>query len=210
MKQETDHLTSLGLEAPALEETSRADGVIGYYSQECLRFFSIASSLRESSLLENKTAADRQISHILGRSLLEGFFWIIYIFENQATRAERFEEKLNGFRRQYGKYWNENILPGRDEMEPAQEGWSNLEAPQLDLNSMLMRLRNENGDGLNYLYFLYRVSSFDTHGNSMDALFRSAFGKSCNFTALDFEFGFGLIARHYLQILHRLRHEGEI
>ena len=94
-------------------------------------------------------------------------------------------------------------------MEPADPTWAGLTRPK-DINSMLAQLTNDHGDRLSFLYFVYRVASFDTHGNSMDALFQSVFGKPCNFSALDFNYGFDLIANQYLVILQELQSRQEI
>ena len=116
---------------------------------------------------------------------------------------------INAFRREYGKFWGEEIVPGKVHMEPADPTWSDLPRA-MDVNSMLAQVKNGHGDRLSYLYFLYRVASFDTHGNSLSTLFESAFGKDCNFSALDFKYGFDLIANTYLVVLHELRSHDEI
>lgn len=79
----------------------------------------------------------------------------------------------------------------------------------MDVNSMLAQVKNDYGDRLSYLYFVYRVASFDTHGNSMATLFKQSFGKSCNFSALNLQYGFDLIANQYLVILRELDLAGE-
>lgn len=204
-----DHFEVLKHEIPLLESLSHRQDEIGYFAQEALRFYSIAGSLKESDLLRNAFAGDRQISHILGRSLLEGFFWLVYIFDNPAHRQTRFGEKLTSFKREYGKFWNEKIVPGKTQMEPADPAWAALPRA-MDVNSMLAQVKNDHDNNLSFLYMIYRVASFDTHGNSMDALFQSVFGKPCNFSALDFVYGFDLIANHYLVILQELRSAKEI
>ena len=204
-----DHFNILKQQLAALEALSGRTDEIGYFAQEALRFYSIAGTLKENDLLKNASAGERQISHILGRSLLEGYFWLIYIFDDPAQRKARFDEKLHAFKREYGKFWNEKLVPGKDQMEPADASWAGLPKTK-DVNSMLAQVKNDNGDRLSYLYFVYRVASFDTHGNSMDALFQSVFGKPCNFSALDFNYGFDLIANQYLVILHELQSRQEI
>ena len=204
-----DHCEVLEQQLATLEALSGRPDEIGYFAQEALRFYSIAGSLKESDLLKNASAGDRQISHILGRSLLEGYFWLIYIFDDPAERKARFDEKLHAFKREYGKFWNEKIVPGKSQMEPADASWAGLSKPK-DVNSMLAQVKNDHGDRLSYLYFVYRIASFDTHGNSMDVLFQSVFGKPCNFSALDLNFGFDLIANHYLVILEELQARKEI
>lgn len=204
-----DHFDVLKQELATLEALSGRPDEIGYFAQESLRFYSIAGTLKENDLLKNASAGERQISHILGRSLLEGYFWLIYIFDDPAQRKARFDEKLHAFKREYGKFWNEKLVPGKSQMEPADTGWAGLPKAK-DVNSMLAQVKNDYGDRLSYLYFVYRVASFDTHGNSMDVLFQSLFGKPCNFSALDFNYGFDLIANQYLVILQELQSRQEI
>jgi len=204
-----DHFELLKSELPRLQKLAGTPGPIAFLAQECMRFYSVAGSLRNTFALTNATAEERYITHILGRSLLEGFFWVVYIFDPAGDRAIRYEEKLNAFRREYGKFWGEKIVPGKVQMEPADPSWASLPRP-MDVNRMLAQVKNENGDSFSYLYFVYRVASFDTHGNSLSTLLESAFGKECNFSALDFTYGFDLIANTYLGVLNKLRSSGEI
>ena len=70
---------------------------------------------------------------------------------------------------------------------------------------MLTALMNNHGDRLNYIYFVYRISSFDTHGNSLEVLFKASFNKApCNFPTLDMEKVTELIANEYLGIWDRI------
>lgn len=204
-----DHFELLKEELPHLQKLADTLGPIAFLAQECMRFYSVAGSLRETFPLTNATAEERYITHILGRSLLEGFFWVVYIFDSAGDRATRYNEKLNSFRREYGKFWAEKIIPGKSQMEPAEAAWTSLPKP-MDVNSMLAQVKNHHGDRLSYLYFVYRVASFDTHGNSLSTLFESVFGKDCNFSALDFTYGFDLIANTYLVVLNELRSGGEM
>lgn len=208
MDTSVDHLGLLGQHVALLEGIPSDRGEVSYFAQEALRFYSIAEMLRQNDMLKNASATERQISHILGRSLLEGFFWLIYIFDKPSERALRFQEKLDAFKRSYGKFWNEPYIPNRDNLQASGHGWEKLCVK--DANSVLEQVVNVHGKRLSYLYFTYRVASFDTHGNSMDALLQSAFGKPSNFTALDFGFGFDLVANHYLVILRQLLDAGEI
>lgn len=71
----------------------------------------------------------------------------------------------------------------------------------VDLNRMIATLMNIHGNRLSYLYFVYRISSFDTHGNSLEALFNASFNKTpCSFPVLKLEQVTELIANQYLII----------
>ena len=63
---------------------------------------------------------------------------------------------------------------------------------------MLAQVRNTFGTRLDYLYFIYRIGSFDTHGNSLNSLFEAAFAKTCNFPFLQIAPVIELIAGLYL------------
>jgi hypothetical protein len=204
-----DDLKILEREIKTLEKISGFPREIGYLAQEAMRFYTVAASLRGTFALDNSSIEERQITHILTRSLLEGYFWLLYIFDDPAKRSGRYDEKLNSFKREYAKLWDEPQLTYRDQLEPAGPGWAKLPKP-MDLNSMLAQLKNAYGNRLNYLYYVYRVSSFDTHGNSLRVIFEEVFGKKCNFIALDLNFGFDLMANQYLGILQDLRSAGEI
>jgi hypothetical protein len=73
------------------------------------------------------------------------------------------EELKNSFKKDYHKLLNEPRLPRKNELEPADPSWANLPRG-LDVNSMLAQVKNDYGHRLNYLYFVYRIASFDTHG----------------------------------------------
>jgi hypothetical protein len=205
----TDHFELLKQQTTTLEKISETAGEIGFFAQEALRFYSIAGTLSATFPLENSSIGERQITHILARSLLENYFWLIYIFDDRSQRSRRYDEKVNSFKREYSKLINDPLVPQKEKLEPADPAWNSLPR-SLDVNSMLAQVKNDYGDRLSYLYFVYRVASFDTHGNSMAVLFEQAFGKSCNFSALNLPFGFDLIANQYLVILQELTQAGEI
>jgi hypothetical protein len=205
----TNHFELLKHQIPALEKISEIPGEIGFFAQEALRFCTIAGTLCATFPLDNSSIGERQITHILTRSLLENYFWLIYIFDDKSQRSVRYGEKLNGFKREYSKFIADPLVPQKDKLEPGDPVWNALPKP-MDVNSMLAQIKNDFGDRLSYLYFVYRVASFDTHGNSMSVLFEQAFGKSCNFSALNLPFVFDLIANQYLVILQELTEAGEV
>ncbi len=75
---------------------------------------------------------------------------------------------------------------------------------------MLAQLKNDYGDRLSYLYFIYRITSFDTHGKNLDNLLQTTFGKAVNFPVLDIGYAFDMVANQYLVILEQIRSAGEI
>jgi hypothetical protein len=167
-----------------------------FFTQETLRFHSIAGSIEQNFLNTKVSIDERILTHILVRSLIENYFKLLYIFDDPTQSQARFDECVNGFKREYSKMYNDPFLPHKNQLEPPDPAWSSLKKP-MDLNSMLAAL-NINGT---YIYFVYRVSSFDTHGNSLEALFDASFSKKpCNFPVLDLGRVIELMATDYLRI----------
>jgi len=195
----TDQFALLENRLATLQQLAEKIGPVGCFGQEALRFYSIARALKASSALANSSRAERQINHALGRTLFEGLIWVLYIFSNPAERVSRFNEKLDTFRHEYAKLWGEALLPGRAQLEPADASWKSRE--KKSVNGLLKQLEKEYGNNLGQLYVLYRIASFDTHGNSLPILFEEVFGKKCNFSTLDCSLGFDFIAQMYLVVL---------
>lgn len=173
---------------------------------EFQRFHSIAGTV-VASFKNVKTSLDeRRITHILMRSLLESYFWLLYIFyeNNPSSWDSRFDEYMGKFKQEYLKMYNEPMLPNKNKIEPPDASWSGIKKPK-DTRSILAQLHNDMGDKLDYLYFLYRVSSFDTHGISLQSLFRAAFRKDCDFPFIEIEKAVDLIANQYLVIWQKIK-----
>ena len=75
---------------------------------------------------------------------------------------------------------------------------------------MLAQVKNDYGQRLDYLYFTYRIASFDTHGNNMGTIGQSVFGRTANFPILEINRVIELIAAEYLSILKTLPKTGVI
>ena len=65
---------------------------------------------------------------------------------------------------------------------------------------MLTALTTIDGDRLDYLYFAYRITSFDVHGKTLKSLFTSTFNQDCNFPVMRVRQAINLIADSYLAI----------
>lgn len=106
MKNDIDLLYDLEAD---LKKTSEQNGVIGFLSQEMLRFRTIAGTLANINFLLNKeiTVDERYITHILVRSLLENLIRILYIFDDKTDISARYEACLNGFKEDYRKLHND-------------------------------------------------------------------------------------------------------
>jgi hypothetical protein len=206
------YFEKLQSELPTVRVLSRRSGATGFFAQEVLRFHSIAGTLLAVdgfSLDEASSVDERYITHILTRSLLENCFWIIYLFDNDAETANRYQELKNSFKREYAKLLNEPHLPRKAELEPADPLWINIPRG-LDMNSVLAQIMNIHGNRLNYLYFVYRIASFDTHGKNLGAILEDVFGKQVNFPVLKITQAFELVANEYLVVLNGLRSRGEV
>ena len=149
----------------------------------------------------------RNVTHPLLRTVLEGWIWVSYIFweNDESTRKVRFNEFLNGFKIEYRKLIEDKHLPRKDELLPIPEGenWKDLDRP-MNAKDLLVSMKNDHGDRLDYLYFVYRVTSFDIHAKTSNALFSKAFGKPSPFTYIKPDKIINLLANHYLEILDQL------
>jgi hypothetical protein len=205
-----NHFEILANELHKIKSISSRTDAVGFYGQEVLRFHSIAGTVLDSFTTdENASVDERYITHVLARSLMENFFRIIYIFDDPAQRNTRYQKLVDSFKRDYCKLYNEPQLPQKGDLEPADSSWLNM--PRLmDVNSLLAQLTNDYGGRLTYLYFIYRITSFDTHGNNLGVLLQSAFGKQVNFPILKIGYAFDLVANQYLVILNELKSAGEI
>jgi hypothetical protein len=198
-------------EQPTLAKLSQGSGAESFFAQEALRFISIAGTLLENGfLLDGNSSADgRHLTHVLARSLLENYFTIIYLFDDPAQTVARYEELKNTFKDEYRKLLNEPMLPDKGTLEPADPSWKNLRGLP-NVNSMLAQVRNVHGDRLDFLYFIYRIGSFDTHDRSSGAVFEAVFGKKGNFPILKVRQAFDYVANEYLVVLGKLRASGTV
>lgn len=208
----TSYFEQLKNDLETYRSLSSGSGHIGFFGQEVLRFHSIAGTLVEGCdfrLDELAGNDERYFTHILVRSLLENYFWIIYLFDEPNKSSDRYETLQNSFKQDYAKLLNEKQLLCKDELEPADPSWSSL-PKALDVKSMLAQSMNDYGDRLDYLYFVYRITSFDVHGKNLRAIFHDAFGKTCNFPVLKIRYAIELMANHYFVVLQQLRAQNAI
>jgi len=197
-------------ELSTIKAISKKPGVLGFFGQEALRFYSMAGTILENFRADKSATVDeRYITHILARSLMENYFWLLYIFDDPSQKETRYQELVNSFKLAYNKLLNESLLPHKYKLEPSGPAWGSLPRAK-DINSMLAQLRNDYGDRLSYLYFIYRVASFDTHGKNLNNILQTAFGKTANFPILDIGYAFELVSNQYLVIINELRQANEI
>lgn len=205
------HYDDLALEKSTLLSLSAGVGANAFFAQEALRFLSMSGTLKNINFTLDKNALvdERHITHTISRSLLENYFWTLYIFDDNNEKNNRYEELIDSFKREYIKLINDPMLPLRNQLEAADPSWQAIPRG-LNVSSMLAQVKNDHGDRLDYLYFIYRISSFDTHGKNLGTIGRSTFGKTVNFPVLEINVVFELIANQYLVILQKLRASGEI
>lgn len=209
--QNTDYFTLLSEQLPLAKNLSEQKNAMGFLGQEILRFNSIAGTLINSFKLDVHASIDeRYITHPLIRSLLENYFKIIYIFDDSELEGERFEKAVNGFKIDYLKLindlkqvaWDVFMREYEASLQSPNDDWNNL--PKLNnINDILTALKNEAGDKLQYLYSIYRITSFDVHGNSLKIFFDKAFGTQCDFLILDIRYVINLIASSYIELLNK-------
>ena len=206
-------------EIPAIEKLPQNADATGFFIQEVIRFYSIAGTLSHNGFALDASSSnnERYLTHILSRSLLENYFTIIYLFDDPSQTSARYEELKNSFKENYRKLMNDLNDPSwqgfmqahQAQLEPANPAWTQARGLP-NVNAMLTGLRNVYGDRLDYLYPIYRISSFDTHGRSLGTIFDAVFGKTCKFPVLNIKYAFELMANQYLVVLNELRKSGVI
>lgn len=198
MPTTTPNLDALRQLSGNIQAYSPPDPHSQFLKEEALRFLTIGGTL--AGTFQNSEAPDiaaRTISHILMRSALENFFRAIYIFEDSAQSQTRYEQLVDGFKRDYAKLHNDLPSAKQNAIESPQSGWNQLQrAP--DANSLLAQTRNNNSERYDFLYFTYRIASFDTHGTTLKCFFDSAFSKDCDFPFLEMHKVLELIADYYV------------
>lgn len=205
-----DYFSLLKEELPSIKTLSKGIGVNAFYAQEVLRFHSIAGTILESFNLDDTTSIEqRYLNHILCRSLLENYFWILYLYDDQNKKNSRYESLIKSFKKEYFKLMNDPRIGKNNSFEPSEPEWKNI-PKGLDIKSILDQIKNDYGDRLSYIYFVYRISSFDTHGKNLNAIFQSTFVKQVNFPILKLKYTFNLIANQYILVLRELEKSAEI
>ncbi|XOQ09888.1 MAG: DUF5677 domain-containing protein [Serratia liquefaciens] len=205
---------TLESEMPKIKKLQQKADASGFFIQEVLRFYSLAGTMLNSNIQLNTTCNvdERYLTHVLSRSLLEPFFVILYIFDDLSQMADRYEEQKNTFKEEYRKLMNDFQAPEwsnfmqnyGSQLESANPQWTKLK--QLpDVKSMLHKLNTTHNCRLDYLYPLYRITSFDTHGRSLGTIFESVFSKNCNFPVLDISKAIDFMCEGYIFILNTLR-----
>ncbi len=190
---------------PAIANSSFREDYKNFAAEEFKRFYSVGGTILSSILPSEERVGQRLFSHILLRSVFENFFWLIFIFDGMDENAwrERFNQYLNGFKNEYYKLYNETSLPKKDQLLPPDPTWKNLPRP-LDVRSLLAQVKTIRGERLDYLYFVYRVTSFDTHGKTLKTLFTAAFDRDCNFPVMKVREAINLIADSYIVIWNQI------
>ena len=189
---------------PEIEKFTFQKAHENFFKEEAIRFYSIAGTLLNSFQNTDKDITERMLSHIWLRSVIENYFWLLYFYDNVSDREIKFDAYLNGFKKEYAKLYNELLPAQKTTVETPDQSWSQLTNP-MDLRSVLAQLKNNNNDRLEYIYFIYRISSFDTHGKSLKSLFDASFNKECNFPYLKLDPVLELIADQYLFIWNEIK-----
>lgn len=212
----TNYFKLLNEQLSSAEELSKQKDAKGFLGQEILRFHSIAGTLLDNvkpdgqfSLDDSASVDERYITQPLIRSILENYFKIIYIFDVRELERERFEKTVNGFKDDYRKLFNALKKPGWEKfmneygstLQSANDGWSDL--PKLkNINDLLVEMDKFSDYKIQHLYALFRMSSFDIHGNSLKVFFDVAFDTECNFPIINIKDVIEMIAYTYDALLN--------
>ncbi|WP_216920267.1 hypothetical protein [Synechococcus sp. CCAP 1479/9] len=205
----TDQFQLLKSELHGFADLGREPGSIGFLGREALGFLSIAGTLKERGMVGNACVDERYISNCFASSLIEGFFWLVYILDERSSRPSRHGNLVTLFKRDYCKFNYENSVVNCS-LAPPGQGWSQIQGC-LDVRSMITQVRIDQGNRLEPLYAIYRIASFDTHRKSLISIIVAALGDSNpSFKELDIDFAFNLIANQYLFMLRHLDAASEI
>jgi len=160
----------------------------GFFLQETLRFISIAGTLKNSSINLGHSAIDdeRYFSHILLRSLLENYFTNIWLFDDLSVTSARYNNLIQGFASNYSKLMDD--LNGNPTWKPFLAGVGSKLEPKsslvvsgamgMSVSSMLANMKRYVGARPDFLYPLYRITSFDVHGRSLSNVMEASFNKT--------------------------------
>ncbi|PQZ52123.1 hypothetical protein CQ052_03905 [Ochrobactrum sp. MYb15] len=213
------YFDELEAEIPAIRTLPQKADATGYFIQEAIRFYSIAGTLLSNGFALDASSSidERYLTHTLTRSLLEPFFVILYIFDDSSQTNARYEEQKSTFKEQYRKLMNDLNAPEwqrfmqsySGQLEVADPTWTGTNKLP-DVKAMLGKLSTSNNTKLDFLYPLYRITSFDTHGRSLATIFEAVFGKQCSFPVLIIKDAIELMANQYLAVLSDLRKSGAI
>lgn len=205
---------TLKTEIPNIRALPQNADASGFFIQEVLRFYSLAGTMLEGNFKLDVTCSvdERYLTHVLSRSLLEPFFTILYIFDDFSQMAARYEEQKNTFKDQYRKLMNDFNTPEwsvfmqayGSQLQATDPQWSSVNRLP-NVKDMVYKVRTSHQGRLDYLYPLYRITSFDIHGRSLGTIFESVFGQKCNFPVLNVKNAIELMSDGYLFILNKLR-----
>lgn len=159
----------------------------------------------------HKTAEFKQMAYPVIRRLLEKYFNILYIFDDQTKTENRYKSYLRSIEIQYNKMLKDltennypvNGLPSEMRKYSGEDIYPN------DVKSMLATVKNNNikpngkNIRLDFLYPTYRILSFYAHGNISQVIIDEL--SSCqNFSIIKIPETINLIANHYNIIIGNL------
>ncbi len=83
----SNHFEQLKNELSAIKILSASGGMNGFFGQEALRFRSVSGTLLKNFTTDKNASVDeRYLTHILARSLMENYFWLLYIYDDPVKR----------------------------------------------------------------------------------------------------------------------------
>lgn len=185
---------------------------IKMFIDELYSFYSLSHGILDIYSDEaHKTAEFKQMSYPVMRRLLEKYFNILYIFDDQAKITNRYKSYLRSIEIQYNKMLKdltENNYPVNG-LPNEMRKYSSEDAYPSDVKSMLATVKNNNvkpngkNIGLDFLYPTYRILSFYAHGNLSQVIIDEL--SSCkNFSIIKIPETINLIANHYNIIIGNL------
>ena len=186
-----------------------------WFLSEMSSFYSISGSI--TATWENQSFFDkfevRELAYPLIRRLLETYFRVLYIFDNQATLEQRMNDYIEYIKDSYNKCYNDiqsidqyltnaNISHQShiSQLPRISNGFSNKFFS--NVKSMLEQVKNA-GNNFGDFYLWYRITSFYTHGNINFELWNIISPSNNNFPIVRVYDLFELMAKDYNRIINK-------
>jgi hypothetical protein len=185
---------------------SEIDPARKYLLEEIVIFRSLSQCIKESDPEANQHHIEyRNTFYPTIRRLLESFWRINYIFDDNKEVPNRWNNYTRQIKIEYSKMWrdikeqddkfgNLDIKDLPKEMLPSTEKNDPIFG---SIRNVMDKCLNVHGDKLSYLYFCYRILSFYTHGNINKAILDEISPKNNNFTIINIHKVLCMMANHY-------------
>lgn len=182
-----------------------------WFISEMYSFYSISNSIldtwTEDDFIKHPEVLEMAYPQI--RRLLESYFRILYIFNDESKIKERFNTYVEHIKALYSKAYNdisemdENLKKENVALKSLLDLLPKPMPGKTDkffdnVKSMLEQVRNEDGKNFGSFYIWYRITSFYSHGNINKEIWDNISPSNANFLVLGIKNLINLIANTYI------------